>query len=128
MRRAPEGSVKLTSSILTWGCGRTTNTARPCERVASPVKWRICEAISARKAAFEKAQGAVAAAIATSRAAIQKSMALPKSMKRIRGRRLRGGGEEGEELETTVADSAMALGLPLTALREKLEHFHGKTI
>ena len=57
--------MKLTSSMLIWGCGRTTKTARPCEMVASPVTWRICAAISLRKAAFEKAQGAATAVIAT---------------------------------------------------------------
>jgi hypothetical protein len=76
--------------------------------VASPVMRRICAAISLRNAAFEKAQGAAAAAIAT-------RMARPAKIWIISDRSLRDG---GEELETTVADSTMALRLPLMGLRK----------
>jgi hypothetical protein len=74
---------------------------------ASPVIWRICAAISVRKAAFEKAQGAATAVIAT-------RMARPAKMKIISDRSLRDGGEGPE---TTVADSTIALRLPLMGLR-----------
>src|SRR5690348_9732028 len=94
--------------MLIWGCGRTTKTARPCETVARPVKWRICAVISFRKAAFEKAQGAAAAAIATKIARLEK-------MQIIRDRCLRDG-REGPE--ATVADSTMALRLPPVGLHK----------
>src|SRR2546430_15434743 len=94
--------------MLIWGCGRTTKTARPREMAASPVMRRICTAISLRNAAFEKAQGAAAAAIAT-------RMARPAKIWTISDRSLRDG---GEELETTFVDSTMALRLPLMRLRK----------
>src|SRR5580704_14572275 len=101
--------------MLIWGCGRTTKTARPREMAASPVMRRICAAISLRNAAFEKAQGAAAAAIAT-------RMARPAKIWIISDRSLR---DAGEELETTVADSTMALRLPLMGLRKA---FHAKAM
>ena len=76
---------------------------------------RICTAISLRNAAFEKAQGAAAAVIAT-------RMARPAKIWIISDRSLR---DAGEELETTVADSTMALRLPLMRLRKA---FHAKAM